>query len=61
MGVGLSGSGAGGGKAMANEGVNVEAVGNHFRVRHKPDDLKYVYRVGEDGGIQKVTTVSGPK
>ena len=28
MGVGLSGSGAGGGKAMANEGVNVEAVGN---------------------------------
>ena len=58
--VGLGGRGAGGNRAMSDEGVRVEAAGNHCVVRCRAEYLQSFYRGGKDVGIQKVPTVLGP-
>ena len=60
MGVGLSGRGAVGDRDMVDEGVLVEAAGNHCRVCRRADNLRALYRVGEYGGIQQAPTVLVP-
>ena len=55
--VGLGGRGAGGNRAMSDEGVLAEAAGNHCVVCCRAEYLQSFYRGGEDGGIQKVPTV----
>ena len=61
MGLGLSGSAAVGNRNMTNEGVRTEASGKISGAHHVETDLQAVKRVREDGGIQQIPTVVGPR
>ena len=60
MGVGLGGCGAGGDRALADKIVHAEVAGKNCGVCHREDNLRTMYRRGEDGGIQQVTQVEVP-
>ena len=53
--MGFGGSVAEGDRALANEGIRVEASDDNCGVRHRKASLRSVYRGGEDGGIHQVT------
>ena len=61
MGVGLGVCGAGGDRYLENWGVSVEVVANNCGLCRRKDNLQDVYRGGEDGIIQKVPQVGGPR
>ena len=61
MGVGLSGRGAGGDRDLADEGVRAEASGNNCGVIYREENLRDVYRGGEDVGIKQVPQVVVPR
>ena len=60
MGVGLGVCGAGDDRALANEGVLVEAEGNNFAVDNREAYLQAVDCYGENGGIHQVPHMMGP-
>ena len=61
MEVGLGGNSTGGDKALSDERVRMDAEVKNYRVHRREASLKYVYRGGEDVGIQHVPKVVGPR
>ena len=53
--------GLGGGRAVANEGVDYEAIGYHYGIYHKSTHLRTMHGGGADTKIEKVHAVVGPR
>ena len=50
-----------GGRAVANEGVDYEAIGYHYGIYHKSTHLRTMHGGGANTKIEKVHAVVGPR
>ena len=61
IGEGLGGCGTGYERDLANKGLSADVEGNNCGVHRRKAYLRAVYRCGNDGGIQQIPQVVGPR